>query len=359
MWGLNRSYRIKTLQKFKMKKYLFFLVLIPKLNFAQADSMKLQYLKEEVKSLSNKVDEVKRDQLNYLIEKNLLKETYSNNYERINLFLTGILGIFGLFSFLGIRDLNSIKKEYREELENLKRLQLDVEFKAKDFDESKKKYDKEITEIIEKNEEQSNKIKLLEIKEKISTLFTQKSYDRALEYCIIALELSPNDIGLLLNKGLIYTKTKKYEEAIINYLGILEIEQNNNTAISNLAELYLFVKNEVLSDELVKKHPDIFNSKSDGEVLKLFNLIKLFNKADAKNIKDIVIAKIDRTDLKNKKKRMSGWDVSDAIIYIHSQPDSEHRTNLVNFLWYLDGQLKAKEALERLGEKVFIEMPQN
>ena len=53
---------------------------------------------------------------NYKLEKDLLKETYSNNYERINIVITIILGVIGILGYLGIRDISSIKKEYEKEL---------------------------------------------------------------------------------------------------------------------------------------------------------------------------------------------------------------------------------------------------
>jgi tetratricopeptide (TPR) repeat protein len=316
------------------------------------DSLAIKNLESTTEQIQNQLKEVRRDQLNYQLEKDLLKETYSNNYERINLFLTVILGIFGLFSFLGIRDLNSIKKEYREELDKLKDLQLDVDFKSKDFEESKKKYDKEIMEIIKQNEEQSNKLKLIEIKEKIETLYSQKSYERALEYCIVALELSPDDVVFLMRKALIYTKTKRYKEIAPIYHRVIELDPTNSSAIVNLAELYLFQKNEKLSDELVAKHPEMFNKNADGDVLKFFDLIKLFNNGNSQELEKIIVEKIDQKDLLNKKKRMDSWDVSDALTYVHSEPESPQRKLFLNYLWYLDGQLNAQEALERIGVKV-------
>lgn len=335
-----------------MHKIFFLLLLFPLSIFAQVDSIKYRQLQEEFKILDNKVSEVKRDQLNYSLEKDLLKETYSNNYERINMFLTIVLGIFGFLSFLGIRDLNSIKKEYKEELEKLRKLQADIASKSKEFDESKKKYDKEIMDIIKQNEEQNNKIKVLELKEKVTELFKQKSYDNALEYCVVALEIAPNDVHFLRTKAQIYTRTKNYEESLKNYTKILEIEPNNSTAIFDLAELYLFIKNETKSDELIKKHSGLFDAKSEGQLLEFFELIKLFNAGNSGSLKQKIQDKIDKTDLKNRKKRFDGWDVADAISYVHAQVDSQQRTFLLNYLWYLDGQLNGKDALERIGIKV-------
>jgi len=45
----------------------------------------------EVQKLKDSVSEIRRDQLNYKIEKDLLKETFSSNYQTINIVLAIIL----------------------------------------------------------------------------------------------------------------------------------------------------------------------------------------------------------------------------------------------------------------------------
>jgi len=267
------------------------------------------------------------------------------------LFFTIILGIIGVLSFLGIRDLNSIKKEYKSELDKLKLLQVDIEAKSKDFDESKKKYDQEIMDIIKQNEEQNNKIKILELKEKVAELFKQKNYDSALEYCIVALELAPKDTNFMELKAKIFTRTKRYDESLKNYLTILEVDPNNNTAILDLAELYLFMGYESKSDELIKSHPALFGT-SEKQLLNFLELIKLFNAGNAILLKQKIQENIDKTDLKNRRHRFDGWNVSDALTFVHSQRESDQRTYFLNYLWYLDGQLNGKDVLEKIGVNV-------
>ena len=111
-----------------MKYFLFISILLfLSSSYSQEDSLKIFKIQEEVKILSNKVEETRRDQLNYSLEKDLLKETYSNNYDRLNFTITGIFGVFAVLTFFGIRDLNSIKKEYKEELDKLTNLKVEIE----------------------------------------------------------------------------------------------------------------------------------------------------------------------------------------------------------------------------------------
>jgi len=78
---------------------------------------------------------------------------------------------------LGNEERKRIKKEYKEKLEKLRSLQLEIAAKSKEFESSKKKYDEEITGILKQNEEQNNKIKVLELKEKIRKITGEKNVD--------------------------------------------------------------------------------------------------------------------------------------------------------------------------------------
>jgi tetratricopeptide (TPR) repeat protein len=337
-----------------MKKILLILLFIAFINkcYAINDSLNFEKLKSKIEILQNKVDEIKRDQLNYSIEKDLLKNTYSNNYDKINLFITGILLIFGFLGFLGLRDINSIKKEYNEELSKIRGLQNEIVSKSNEFNETKIKYDIEIKEILKQNEEQNRKLKVLEIKDQIERLSKEKKYEKVIEYCIIALEFAPNDIDLLRSKAQAYSRITNYSEAIEVYKRILEIDANNSSSILDLSELLLFEKKEDLCTELIKKYQDIFKSKSNGQLLILFDLLIHFNKSEISELKEKILNLIERTDLENRKKRMVGWNLYDSILYVSKQPESEEKKFMRNFLFYLDGQLSAKETLERLGEKV-------
>lgn len=329
---------------------LFSLVII--FSSATPDSLKLISIESRVKILQDRVDEVKRDQINYTIEKDLIKDTYKNNFEKLNFFLTAILAIFGLLGFLGLRDINSIKKEYKDELKKLQQLQIDLESKSKDFENYKVKYDNDIKQIVQQNEEQNRKLKILELKDKISNLFKEKQYSTALEFTIVALEIAPNDIDLILQKARIYTRIRKYDESIKSCNKIIELAPENSTAICDLAELYFFSKAEDKADKLIEKHPDLFNSKINGELLNYFELIRLYNSNNLAELKPLVLSKIDKSDLKVKKERLDGWDVYDALIYVFNEPDSDVKTVLLNYLWYIKGDLNANELLTLLGEKV-------
>lgn len=334
-----------------MKKILLLIFLILSMNLINAinnDTSAIKDLEAKVEMLDNQLKEVRRDELNYQIEKNLLKETYSNNYERINIVITIVLALIGLLGYLGIKDVTSIKKEYASELSRLRGLQTDLEAKVKEFGETKIKYDKEITEIINQNEEQNKKIKLIELKEKIRNLFKEKQYGTALEFCLAALDLAPEDLALLMLKARIYTRARNYNDSIKVYLRILEIDPKYQLAISDLAEAYLFNNQDADSDALVENHKQAFADKASGRVMELFKLLKLYNQKSTKELLAETKKGIDASDLDAKKKRMEGWDLTDAITFIYFENQTNDRFVLINYLSYLDGQLNGKELNERL-----------
>lgn len=332
---------------------LFLLTLFSWQVKGQSDSIKTNNysFKSEVNNLKHEIEILKRDQLNYQIEKDLLKDAYSNNYDKLNLFITGILLLFGFFGVLGIRDINSIKKEHKDELEKLKSLQVDLESKSKDFEQTKTKYDREIKDIIEQNEEQNKKLKILEIKDKIDKLFKERDHQRALEFCAVALDMVPKDCDLLIRRSQLYSRTFNYNDAITNLKKVLEIEPDNTSANMNLAELYLFAGQKDKFDEIYKKHEDMFATKGEGKLKEYFELIDLFIKGKFDDIKEYISKNIDRNDLKNRKKQLEGWDLYDAMVFLANKPETDERKLLQNYTWYLDGQVNAQQVIELLGEE--------
>ncbi|MDP2861618.1 MAG: hypothetical protein Q8N95_02375, partial [Desulfobacterales bacterium] len=86
-------------------------------------------LQSDLQLIKDALQEVRRDQLNYRIEKDLLKETYSSYIQMINIVITIILGVFTIIGFLGVRNISAINKKFQEELSGLKKLRVNYEQK--------------------------------------------------------------------------------------------------------------------------------------------------------------------------------------------------------------------------------------
>ena len=74
---------------------------------------------EKLARIEESISEIRRDQLNYRIERDLLKEAFSSNYQTINIVIAIILGVFSVIGFLGIRDIGTIRRQYFNELNKL------------------------------------------------------------------------------------------------------------------------------------------------------------------------------------------------------------------------------------------------
>lgn len=332
-------------------KFLFFLCLISMNCFANIDSsyQRIKQLEEKINSTNDKVEQIKQGQLTYQIEKDLLKETYSNNYDRINTVITILLGIVGLFAFLGLKDINSIKKEYQGELENLRKVKTDFEIKSTNFETEKKKFELDIKDIIKQNEEQNNKIKVLELKEKIKKLLDDNQVYAALEYCTIGLEIAPNDISFLNSKAQISSRLNQFEETRNTLKKALEIEPDNLIITGNYVESLYFINEQSEAKTLIEKHKKYFTEKEDG---KLLIFLEIFEKYYNQNEPDFEATAKTFLDLANpdtEKKYFKNWSLKDAQYFAHFQKDSRKKLILQNIFWFLDGLLTSRAVAERIG----------
>ncbi|CAM3465717.1 type IV pilus biogenesis/stability protein PilW [Aquirufa ecclesiirivi] len=313
-------------------------------------------------SITRRFDDIERtvkqidaNQLNYRIEKDLLKETYSNNYEKISLFITLFLGVVGIFGYLGLRDITSIKKEYEKELSNLRQIQSQFNIKSQEFDVEKKKFDEELKSIIKENEEQSRKIKFIELKDKVRSLLNDNQLTPALEFANAALLITNNDVDLLNQKGRILCRLNQIKEAVNAYQIARKTNPTDSGTILNTAECLYFAKDTEGASKLISEHKGLFESTDNGMLLELFNIIELYFKSEKDPLIQLAESYVTFENLKLTGKRMSGWDLTEAIYFIHHQPDSELKTIIQNIIKYWNGQITGENLLTELK----IELPEN
>jgi tetratricopeptide (TPR) repeat protein len=319
-----------------------------------------KYAKADTLTVNRKIDDLEfrlrrfeNNELNYKLEKDLLKETYSNNYERINLVITVALGVIGILGYLGIRDISSIKKEYEKELNNLRQIQGQFKTKSEELDKDKKKLEDDLKAIIKENEEQSRRIKFIELKEKIHSLIKDDKLTSALEFSNAALDLSKNDIDVLNLKGTILSRLNQFNEAVETFQRALIENPTNTKTIFNAAECFYFGKDITSAKKLIEEHKMLFESKENGKLLEMFDLLELYQSANKDKLIDIAKGYIDINNLTVANKRMNNWDLKDALYFAHYQPEGELKNILQNIIWYWDGQIDGVTLLTRLS----IELP--
>jgi hypothetical protein len=310
-----------------------------------ADSTSINH---RIDFIERNVKQIDANQLNYRIEKDLLKETYSNNYEKISLVITILLGVMGVLGYLGLKDISSIKKEYEKELNNLKQIQSQFNTKSQEFDLEKKKFDEELKSIIKENEEQSRKIKFIELKDKVRTLLKDNQLTPALEFANAALLITNNDLELLNQKGRILCRLNQMTEAVDVFNNARKADASDNSTILNAAECFYFAKDIEGASKLISEHKGLFESKDNGRLLDLFNIIELYYKSNKDLLLQIAKDYISIENLKLTGKKISGWDLTEALYFIHHQPESELKNIIQNILWYWNGQITGENLLTAL-----------
>ncbi|MBD3892209.1 hypothetical protein [Olleya marilimosa] len=334
-----------------MKKLIHLIILFYlfiNFSFSQnKDSIEVRNIKYEIQRLETQLNTVEKNQLNYSIEKDLIRETYSSNYERISLIITIILGIIGVIGYLGIKDINTIKKEYITELEKLKGLQVEFKSKSKEFNIEKSKFDSEIRKILLENENQNKKIKFIELKEKIKNFLIENKLIDALEFIGVAHELSPENETILEYKARTLCRLNKLEDSLSVNKELYEKFETKKHAL-NLIECMYFAKDYNNLKPLLEKYKVDLEEKNEGKVSKIFNLFKLYHTNQKDKIIRTVKEIIDFNDLDTTSKRITEWDLTEAKFVAQHLPDSTYKNQIQNVIWYCDGQINGKNLCDRL-----------
>ena len=297
--------------------------------FGQTDSLKVLKLEQKQEILEQKLEQVKSNQINYKVEKDLLKETYSNNYSRIQTIITIVLGLFTVLGFLGINSITKTKREYEKELKEFKDLKSQLE---KDYEKLKDKqetFDKQIIEINSLNQEQDKKLKVLDVKEKANSFISRGSYLQSLEYITIGLELVPKDNTLRHLKALAYFKMQEYEEAIKINKSVLEDDPKNTSSLYDLAELLLITKRDEEFIELREKYKTELAFNYDNPESIFLEALHQYNLNKPKEIEKITNKFIEDLE-ENERKRFMNWSFDDVRRSFKNP--SEERTKRLNYL---------------------------
>ncbi|MBI5893904.1 MAG: hypothetical protein HZB79_09715 [Deltaproteobacteria bacterium] len=323
---------------------IFFLLITTNLCYSKDSTVSVNNDRQTLEKFENDIKEIRRDQLNYKIEKDLLKETYSSNYTTVQIVITIALGFFAIIStilgYVGFKSIFKLKGEYDSELTKIKELKSDFEIKLKELTKSQEKVQSQITSIDTLNEEQDKKIKLLEIKEKIGYYYRQKGYQRALDYIAIGLEMAKDDIELLMFRAFFLVQLRNYVEAIETYKKILTIEPMNQGAIRNLAELYLVAGQTGNYNNIVKDKLEFFKA---TPLLTYLEAFKFYLENKFTDLKNKISEFIEKQDVSINKDHLGNWDLTEFYDTLKNKYDSPEKALLINFANYLKGGMSGSQ----------------
>lgn len=329
-----------------MRIFLLILAVISSPSFA-VDSTAV--MEKRLADLERKVHIIDVGQINYKIEKDLLKETYSNNYERINTVITFVLGLIGVIGFVGIKDIGSIKKEYESELKSLKELKIEFEAKYNEFDIEKSKVDEELKRIVEENQRQNENIKFLELKEKVIDLTKGKRWSSALEFANAALDLKPDDTNLLNRKGSILIKLNQLSDAVNSFRKALDIDGDDTTTVQNIVECLYFSGSIPEAKKIIEAHSEKFGEKEDGKLKEFLDILELYHDKDKGKLIEAAGKYINYDSLDSTIEIFKTWDLSDAEYFAYYEEDSEIKRILQGIIWFWNNSITGKRLIQILG----------
>ncbi len=331
----------------KAKIFLLLLIMISINLFCEKDSLSINTLQNRLSNLENKIDQTISNQINYKVEKDLLKETYSNNYDRIQIIISIVLGLITLLGILGISSINKTKKKYETELAEFKSLRLKFEQDYDKLNEYQEATKKQFNQLSKVNQEQDVKLKILEIKEKASTYLSNKNYTSALEYVNIGISLDPNNISFLDIKADACTKLLDFDTAIEMQKLIIKEDYSNTSAILELAELYLLTKNNDDFIELRDSHKKVLFLDYENIHSILFDVLLQYNLKDIEKIKQHTIEVLSKLD-DNEVKEFFKWDFAEINNAINKKNADELTNHLFYFINIVDGHWGKKQYEDQL-----------
>lgn len=291
---------------------------------------------QRIKKVETEVKEIRRDQLNYSIEKDLLKETFSTNYNTINLVLSIVLItltiVGGIFGYIGFKNIAELRKDYLTELNDLKSLRNKFSERFSALVKREKEFNVKLEKINATNEKQSSQIRLLELRDKVSSLIRQRNYARAFEYINASLMEFSNDLELSFYKTICLLKQDKYKEYIQAIQELLVIAEKQDPSYikvlnQNLAEAALFIQNIPLFDKTYAK-AEYFDNKTLNVYLMALKYFVLKDSLGLRNYITSYIEPIDKAEI------VIDWNFEDVIKFLtrFESPDKELFKTFIRFL---------------------------
>lgn len=279
----------------------------------------------------------------YEHENRILKETYQSNIQALNIIITISLLLMGIFGFFGLRDIDQKKKEYQENLTNLKKL----------ITISKVKSERVLNEIIQEkeliiHEHESLKTKIKEIEKEIEAYQSHtkkmdllneiernkklRNFDEAKKINEKALIDFPKDLDFLLSMASLCYDLRDYQCAKDYYIALYNVDKQDDNTLLDICELSLFI-GDINEHEKYKSFlVDKYGNRKYLSTYYYFDAIKAFLNNDVEKLEEI----IQNFEKENDRSIYFDWILDDFFIFIKSKPDSEIKDRLIKFIELLE-----------------------
>lgn len=307
---------------------------------------RIQLLERKIEFNSQDLALIRRDQLTYQIEKDLLKEAYSSSLSMINIVITLILGAFTVIGVLGVRSIENIRKEFRRELEQLISLKTSIEAKMQlvvsEIDDAKIKY----AELVKVNEEQNGRLRLLEAQEKAASSMREKNYKHALKYIGVGLQVNEKDPVLNSLRYSCFLKLNQLSEAVGAIEFAIACDPDNRVHKSNLIEVSILLGELDKAKRIIEESREQVFTKEYVYLEWYFDALIAFMSGDVKLL--IRILSVHPVENPEEKARRMNWSYSEAInVLARMKGESGYRL-IYQCLRFLSGECSLSELNDSL-----------
>jgi hypothetical protein len=303
----------------------------------------------ELSRLTERVEEIRRDQLNYKVEKDLLKETYSSNTESINTVVTIVLAAFAIFGYLGVRGIESLKADFKKELDELRALRTAFESKVASVDSQLADAVSQVEQIGKVNIEQDRRLRVLEIQEKCSAWLKQRNFARALEYANIGIELSGRDSLLVRIKAFCQMKLGNISDAYETFKFHADLSPENIDTITNIVELGAFLGKVEEASALLSANEEAIIKTSGVHVAWYLRAIVLCCGGKVDALKQHLAAPPPKGDTDKMRRIAEKWSFDEVRIYLRKDRKDANGEYLSKAADYLEGKIGHDEFVAFVG----------
>lgn len=311
-------------------------------------SGEIDELREETRKLERLVDELRRDQLNYKIEKDLLRDAYSSNLETVNTVTTLVLALLTILGFLGVRGIFSLRTEFRDELKAFGNLTNEAKVRLDEIERSHKDFSNQISRLDEVNEMQNARISTMELHDQASTAFEKNDFLRTVELMNSALEANPHDVVALNQKALALFKLNKFAEACGVLTKALEIDPDNTSASSNLLEGLICAGRIGDFDAVLERHR--FDVAKTDHLEPYLLALRLFSANDSGGLFGHILEHLGKLPDPDETEIFLDWTFDDIRRATKSAYGTNIRKALMTYTEVLAGDLSPAAGIERVKE---------
>ena len=314
----------------------------------------VRQLIHDTKAAAGDIEILRRDQINYRIEKDILKEAYATSLQGVNVTITIVVSVFGLiaalFGYIGFRSIREIKDDYTTELGKLIKIKTEVEAELHSLTDKLKTFETKVSELAKTNVEQNTRLQVLELTEKVATYISQNQWSWALHWISAGLAIEPKNIILISQKATCHGKLGELTAAIESLKSALEIEPHNYSRVWDLLELLALSNQADEFDKTYEQFKAEVDNKFEGNLTLYFKVLLNYIKGDFDQTANLLNRLVDKYP-GEARKLLDRWAFDEAITIISKQPEGKHKSLILGAIKFFQGQIKADEL------KVLLQAP--